>query len=263
MRLRSLLYVPGDNRRFIDKAHTRGADAIIIDLEDSVRSEDKDAARDGLAETIASAGRNGAKLFVRVNSELDVALMDAQAARKAGAFGIYVSKANPEKVQALEEFLPMVALIESPKALVDAEIMARNPGVMALSLGGEDFATEIGAQPSPEVLRVPRLLIHYAAKAHDKLSFGLFQSTADYADLDALAASAEEAAQHGFDGASCVHPDAVPILNAAFGAGEAETEWAQNVLDEAAKTGAGAFSLNDKMVDAPIIARARKILGRD
>lgn len=270
MKLRSLLYVPGDNQRFVQKAHMRGADAIILDLEDSVLPENKIAARNGLASSIASVGQNGAKVFVRINSDLNTALLDAEAACLCGAFGLYVSKSSPEKLDKIHrslsksssQSLPMVALIETPRGVSAAGAMACRPGVIALSLGGEDFAMEIGGVPDPDVLRLPRLLVHYAAKAQDKLSFGLFQSTADYGDLDALSNSAEEAARHGFDGATCVHPNAVPILNGAFSPSDEELAWAQNVLDEAARTGAGAFSLNGKMVDSPVLARARKALDR-
>ena len=117
----------------------------------------------------------------------------------------------------------------------------------------------IGATPTPEVLRTPKLLAHYAAKAEGKLSFGLLRSVADYADLRAIEAAGREAREHGFDGATCVHPAVVPILNAAFAPSAEEIAWAERVV-EAAKRGEGAFAVDGRMVDAPVIARARKIL---
>lgn len=270
MRFRSLLYVPGDNCRFIEKAHTRGADAIIIDLEDSVRPENKDAARENLVQSVALAGQNNARVFIRINSESDLALEDASAACRSGAFGLYVTKSSPEKLAALHQHqskmstqpMPLVALIESPRGVLTADLIARQPGVIGMSLGGEDFALEIGAAPVSEVLRVPRLLVHYAAKANQKLSFGLFQSTADFSDLAALSASAKEAALHGFDGATCVHPDAVHILNSAFSPTEEELAWATSVLAAAKSSASGAFRFAGKMVDAPVLARAQNILDR-
>jgi citrate lyase subunit beta/citryl-CoA lyase len=132
---------------------------------------------------------------------------------------------------------------------------------MGLLVGSEDLATSLGATPVPDVLRPPKLMAHYAARAEGKLSFGLLRSVADYADLAALEAAAREARQHGFDGATCVHPSAVPILNAAFAPTPEEIAWAGRVL-AAAQTQRGAFVVDGRMVDAPVIARARAMLGK-
>ncbi|AEQ50206.1 HpcH/HpaI aldolase/citrate lyase family protein [Pelagibacterium halotolerans] len=259
MRLRSLLYVPADNERFIAKAHERGADAIILDLEDSVRPQYRDAARETLGASIQSTRRNGAKVFVRINTES--AIQDATAA--AGADGLYVSKASLARIGALAtKFpnLPLFALIEDPLALLDVATIAAHPAVIGLAAGGEDLATALGAVPDPDVLRTPKLLIHYAAKAHGKPSLGLFRSIADYTDLSAIEDAAQDARRHGFDGASCVHPSAVPILNAVFTPTSKEIDWAQRVLAAAQETKAGAFTIDGRMIDAPVIARARSIL---
>ena len=271
MKLRSLLYVPAQSARFLAKAHERGADAIILDLEDAVPDADKDAARAGLAEAVPSAEQNGAKIFVRINAgarQND----DALAACRAGAFGLMVPKVqSPGALEALAGLLRaeeatlgraalmFLALIEDPAALLDARAIAASHRVIGLALGSEDLATAIGATPTPEVLRHPKLLLHYAAKAEGKLSLGLLQSSADYADLATLAAAAAEAKAHGFDGATCVHPAAVPVLNAGFSPGPAERDWAERAL-AASKTRPGAFVLDGRMVDAPILARARHIL---
>jgi citrate lyase subunit beta/citryl-CoA lyase len=272
MKLRSLLYVPAHSGRFIAKAHERGADAIVLDLEDAVPEAEKSAARDRLGETVASVTRNGAAAFVRINAgprQHD----DAVAAAHAGAWGLFIPKAgDPQALEALagtlraEEArlgrpaLPFVAMIEDPAALLDARAIARVQRVMALSFGAEDFVAITGGTPTPDVLRFPKLSVHYAARAEGKLSFGLLQSIADYADLDALAAAAREAKAHGFDGATCIHPSAVPILNDAFSPTEAERDWARRVLAAAASSDA-AFTLDGRMVDAPVLSRARRILG--
>lgn len=263
MKLRSLLYVPADNERFISKAHERGADAVILDLEDAVRPERRAAARENLAASVKSAGQGGAKVFVRINAE--TASTDAAAAIAAKADALYVSKASRARVEALAaqaSGIPLFALIEDPAALLDAASIAAHPVVAGLSAGGEDLATALGAVPDPDVLRTPKLMIHYAAKAHGKLSFGLFRTVADYTDLPAIEAAAQESRRHGFDGASCVHPSAVPILNAVFSPTSEEIEWATRVLTAAETTQAGAFTLDGRMVDAPIIARARAILDK-
>ncbi|WP_423069362.1 HpcH/HpaI aldolase/citrate lyase family protein [Devosia sp. CN2-171] len=271
MRLRSLLYVPAHSERFIAKAHERGADAIILDLEDAVPEAEKTAARDTLAATIASVTRNGAVAFVRINAgprQRD----DALAAARAGAYGLFIPKArDPAALEALAGTLraeeakfnrapaPFVAMIEDPAALLDARAIARVQRVMALSFGAEDFTAVTGGTPTPQVLRHPKLMVHYAAKAEGKLSLGLLQSIADYADLETLASAAREAKAHGFDGATCIHPSAVSILNDGFAPSQSEQDWATRVL-AAAETSDAAFTLDGRMVDAPVVARARRIL---
>ena len=270
--MRSLLYVPAHLTRFVARAHERGADAVILDLEDAVPVGDKLAARAGLAESVPAVGRNGARVFVRINADAVLARDDAAAACRAGAFGLYVPKVQSAGALAeLAAFLhdlevplrrePMVfvPVLEDPGAVLDARMIARAPRVMALTAGGEDLALALGGMPTPDVLRFPKLMVHYAAKAEGVLSFGMLRSTADYADTDAIVAAVREAREHGFDGASCVHPAVVPLLNAGFAPSEADLAWARRVLD-AASGGAGAFVVDGRMVDAPVIARARALL---
>jgi citrate lyase subunit beta/citryl-CoA lyase len=121
----------------------------------------------------------------------------------------------------------------------------------------------MGGEPTPEVLRLPKLLVHLAAKAAGLISFGMLRTVADFKDADAVAASAREARAFGFDGASCIHPSVVPILNAAFSPTPEEIDRARRMIAafEAAKAkGEGAFRFEDKMVDEPVVARARALL---
>jgi citrate lyase subunit beta / citryl-CoA lyase len=271
MKLRSLLYVPAHSERFIAKAHERGADALILDLEDAVPEADKDAARAGLTEAISRVGRNGTPVVVRVNvgERQDE---DALAACRAGAVGLVVPKA--EQAQSLSRLsdlltdeearlgraaMVLITTIESPAGLLDAREIARVPRVLALHLGSEDFVLATGGAPTPDMLRLPKLLVHYAAKAEGKLSLGLLRSIADYQDVAALTRAAEEARSHGFDGATCVHPAVVPVLNAGFAATEAEREWARGVV-AAAEGREGAFAHDGRMVDLPVLTRAKRIL---
>lgn len=270
--IRSLLYVPANSERFVAKAHERGADAIILDLEDAVLPADKPTARAALAEAVPSVGRHGALVFVRINPEAELMQADAEAACRAGAYGLYVPKVRdvavleqlaaflaPVEAALGREAMVFVALIEDAAGVLDARVIAQGPRLLGLSVGGEDLALQLGAQPLPEVLRFPKLLVHYAAKAAGLLSFGLLQSTADYTDTATLSAAAVEARQHGFDGATCVHPTAVPLLNAAFAPSAAEIAWAEQVVAAVGEK-SGAFTIDGRMVDAPVIARARRML---
>ncbi|MDC9823114.1 CoA ester lyase [Devosia sp. ZB163] len=270
MKLRSLLYVPAHSERFIAKAHERGADAIILDLEDSVPEADKDAARANLATAVPSVGQAGAQVFVRVNAG-PRQREDALAACRAGAGGLLIPKAastgaleslagtlRAEEASLARPAMSFIATIEDPAALLDARAIAGVHRVIGLCLGSEDFALAIGATPTPDVLRHPKLMLHYAAKAAGKLSLGLLRSIADYSDLTALTEAAREARLHGFDGATCVHPSAVPVLNAAFQPSDEERTWAARVIAEAAHH-SGAFEFDGRMIDAPVLARARRI----
>ncbi len=266
MRPRSLLYVPADNARFIAKAHMRGADAIILDLEDSVRPGNRVEARNALKNSVRDVGQAGALVLVRINVEPDTMLADARAAVAAGAVALYVPKADRARLDMLDHELggdvPFFALIEHPAALLDAGAIAAHPRVRGLAVGGEDLATALGAVPDPETLRLPKLLVHYSAKAHGKISIGPLGTVADYADTEAMERLALEARRHGFDGATCVHPALVPIFNRAFMPSAQEIAWARRVVEAADLSPAGAFTLDGRMIDAPVVSRARYILDR-
>lgn len=263
MRLRSLLYVPAHEPRFLARAHERGADALILDLEDGVPEAAKLAAREGLPAAIANVGRAGAPIFVRINATSESRDADAAAAIAAGAFGIMLPKAgSPEDVSAVTRAAGretrVIPLIEDPAALLRATAIAAHPAVIAIGLGAEDFATAIGARPLPEVLRLPKQLVHYAAKAAGRLSLGMFRSVADISDEAAILDAAVEARRFGFDGAACVHPAIVPLLNRGFDPSPEEVAEARAVL--AALRGGGAARLRGRMIDKPVADRARRTL---
>jgi citrate lyase subunit beta/citryl-CoA lyase len=277
--IRSLLYVPARSERFVSKAHERGADAIILDLEDSVAPKEKAAARAQLAYSVTAVGKSGASVFVRINTAPDVVRLDAEAACRAGAFGLLVPKTNdPRALQELAELLEpverttgrratvLVPMMENAAAVLDARAIAgATPRVYALITGSEDLATSMHAEAAPEVLRFPKLLVHYAAKAMGKKSFGLLRSVADYGDVQAIEKSAREARAFGFDGATCVHPSVVPILNRAFSSTEQELAQARRLLaaaEAATARGEGAFAFEGRMVDEPVVQRARDLLER-
>ncbi|MBN9332443.1 CoA ester lyase [Devosia sp.] len=259
--MRSLLYVPADQERFIAKAHLRGADAVILDLEDAVPEDRKAFARGNLVEAAKSLRQGSGAVAVRINSGSEE---DVEAALRTGVDLLVFPKANSLAV--LDELdammqqhggaeIPVLATIESPAGVLDAAAICRHPRLAAVNLGSEDFALELGGVPDPDVLRMPKLLVHYAAKAAGKRSLGLLRSIADYADTGAIAEAAREARRHGFDGATCVHPSAVQLLNEAFAPTVAEIEWARAVVATD-----GTVSLNGKMIDKPLRDRAAAIL---
>jgi citrate lyase subunit beta/citryl-CoA lyase len=276
---RSLLYVPASSERFVAKAHERDADAVVLDLEDSVAPGQKDMARAALAAAVPSVGRNGAKAFVRINSDDARYLPDAEAACRAGAFGLFVPKSrDPQRIAALaarlgaveralgrQEEVKLVAMIEDPGAVFDARAIAASPRVFGLCLGGEDIATEMAAEPTPEVLRLPKLMVHMAAKAAGVHSFGLLRTVADYQDTAAIEKAAHEARAFGFDGSTCVHPSAVAILNRVFSPSSEELDRAKRMIaafEASLAAGAGAFVFDGKMIDIPVVNRAKAMIAR-
>ncbi|KIG01901.1 HpcH/HpaI aldolase/citrate lyase family protein [Caballeronia concitans] len=276
--IRSLLFVPASAERFVAKAHQRGADAIILDLEDAIPPDGKQTARAALVHAVPRVGRGGAAVLVRINSEPELRDLDAVAACRAGAAALLVPKVTtPATLAALADILGPVErslgreplrfmpLVEDPGAVLDARAIAAGPRVFAIATGGEDLATEMDAEPTADMLRLPKLLVHLAAKAAGIRSFGMLRSVANYTDTEAIVASAREARSLGFDGASCIHPAVVPILNDAFSPSPAAVERAHRMVaafDEAASEGRGAFTFDGDMVDLPIVARARRLIAR-
>lgn len=262
--MRSLLYVPADKPRFIAKAHERGADCVILDLEDAVAEANKALARDGLADAVASLRQGRAQVAVRINPGH---YPDVAAAVAAGPDLVVLPKVeSPDDIAALDgqlrtagapEAIMVIGIVESPAGVLAAQAIAYHDRIMALITGSEDLALALGAVPDPDVLRLPKLLVHYAAKAAGKLSLGLMRSIADYADLDGVREAASEARRHGFDGATCVHPSAIALLNAAFMPSQDDIAWAQGVIENA---GAGRY--DGQMLDRPVLARARAILAQ-
>lgn len=263
--MRSLLYVPGNSDRFLAKAHERGADALIIDLEDSVSEPEKDAARNRIADVVPAAKQNGARVLVCINGGTEREIDDAEGAITAGVDALWIPKVESAarirrfvaRMERMERSVgsgpkPIVAAIESAAGVFEARQIAKVDRVMGLNAGSEDLAASLDAEPLPEVLRVPKLLVHLAAKAERRMSFGLIDSAANFQDLDRLRAAACEARRFGFDGATCVHPSAVAVLNETFAPSEDELMRAARVVraaHQANEAGRGAFVFEGRMVD--------------
>jgi citrate lyase subunit beta/citryl-CoA lyase len=278
---RSILYVPGNVPKFIDKAHERGADCVLVDLEDSVTVAEKPAARAALPETMKKVVRGGADVAVRINRPLRLAIPDIEAAVRPGLAALFITKT--ESVQHLrlldevvselerERGLPVGAIgfgamIEHPRALAHiGDIAEHGPRVIAMMLGGEDFALETGSIPSDESLELPKRMVAFAAQAHDVAMIGILGTVADYSDPLAYKKSAERARRFGFSGGTCVHPGLVAALNEAFTPDAGEIAYAKKLIaadERAAAEGRGSFSVDGKMIDIPVIERARRLLKR-
>ncbi|PBB14300.1 CoA ester lyase [Mesorhizobium loti] len=278
-RWRSLLFVPTQVPRFVETAHERGADGVILDLEDAVPQDHKGEARRQLPECVAKVGRRGASVLVRVNSGLRALAADLDAAVIAGVDALVLPKtdsaewvleiANAVSELERERSLPLgrirfLAQIETPGALQRLEAIAlAHPRMVAMALGPEDFSAGVGGSPEFDLLLAPNLSVLFAARAAGLLPLGFVGSIGEFSDSDKLREAATRARRLGFVGALAIHPTQVAIFNEAFSPSAQELEWAHRVV--AAQTdfsarGRGAFALDGKMVDAPVIRRAREII---
>jgi citrate lyase subunit beta/citryl-CoA lyase len=278
---RSILYVPGNVPKFIDKAHERGADCILVDLEDSVTVAEKPTARALLPETMKKVVQGGADVAVRINRPMRLAIPDIEAAVRPGLAALFITKTEgvqhlrllDEAVSEMERERGMPvgsvgfgAMIEHPRALAELnDIAERGPRVIAMMLGGEDFALETGSVPGDESLELPKRLVAFAAQAHGVAMIGILGTVADYSDPAAYKKSAERAQRFGFSGGTCVHPGLVQALNEAFTPSADDVAYAKKLIvadEKAAAEGRGSFTVDGKMIDIPVIDRARRLIAR-
>lgn len=270
---RAMLYVPANVPRFIEKASHAGADAIVLDLEDSVPAGRKREAREGLAQAIALAGSGGADVLVRVNRPLRIAVGDIEAAAAGGAAGILLTKAmGPDHVRLAAEILletetqPMaiIPMIETARALqqVDA-IAAAHPRIAGLLVGAEDLALDCGAAADDELIVMAKRRTVFACVAAGVSPFGTLGTVADYRKPEHVRSVALAAKRSGFVGATCIHPALLSVLREAFSPTAAEIDLARRQLAAAAEAGShgrGSFTVDGLMVDEPILIRARRML---
>ena len=278
---RSMMFVPVNVDKFVDSAHTRGADAIILDLEDSVLPKDKERARTLVAAAAPKVARSGADVVVRINRPWRLCLRDLEAVVSREICALMLPKAeSADHVQMVVEVLDeleaerglpqghtrLVPMIESAAAFFRAqEIAAADARVLALTLGAEDFALSLGMVPETESLFYPKQQIVIAARAAGVLPLGFIGTVADYKDLDAFRAVVRRSRRLGFMGASVIHPSQIEILNAEFRPSPEELQQAQKVVAAfaaAAGGNQGAIEVNGKMVDIPVVERARAVLAR-
>ncbi|MEM7742666.1 MAG: CoA ester lyase [Pseudomonadota bacterium] len=276
---RSMLFVPATAERLWAKARTRGADAIIVDLEDAVAASEKARAREMLSDVIPVVGQAGADVIVRINRPMRMAVADLEAAVIPGVAAIMIPKAESAShirllTEAIAELeaergvpqLRLIALIETVEGFGNADEIAAHPRMAGITLGGEDFAAAVGMPAVEAALIRPYLReIVLAARGGGCLALGYAGSIANFTDLDAYAQDIAAARAMGFDGGSCIHPAQVPVLNAGFAPGAEEIAHAGRVVeayDKALAEGRGAIELDGKMIDVPVADRARATLAR-
>lgn len=273
MTLRSLLFVPGDRPDRVEKALGLNADALILDLEDSVALEAKATARQMTAEFLRS-DRRGRKLFVRINP-LDSGLMDddLDALKDAAPDAFILPKAEGgASVEALAVRAPGIPVLpiatETPAAVFElGSYRSVRHLILGLTWGAEDLPAAIGATgsreedgrytPPYEMLRSLTLFgAHAAGVEAIETIYPAFR------DLDGLAVYARRARRDGFTGMMAIHPEQLPVINAAFTPTAEELAQAQAIVDAfSANPGQGVLNFNGRMIDKPHLKQARRLLG--
>jgi citrate lyase subunit beta/citryl-CoA lyase len=272
---RSLLFVPANAPQRWNRAHMRGADCIIVDLEDSTQPEAKAAARPLCAEAVRTLVANGATAAVRVNNDPAYLAEDLQAAVSPALSAIILPKVErAEDMTSLDAQLAAVeaargmargstraiAVIESPAALERLSAIADAPRLIGLCVGSEDFALALGRPPTPLALDLVCRQVAYAAAARGLMGLGMACGIGNFTDLDAWASEAKRAHGMGLTGALAIHPNQIAALNAAFGASEAELAEARAILAAWDRRDSGVVSHNGRMLDQPVVERARRLL---
>ncbi len=279
---RALLYMPGDDRRKIEKATTLGVDCICMDLEDGTALSKKAEARAVIAQAVRELDFGRAECCIRINSvgsgfERD----DLAAALAARPDTIVVPKVeSAEQVQwvsgeiesyELANGLPLGGIrllvgVETARGVLNLkEIAGADKRLEAIIFGGEDFAASVGATRTPEAteLLYARLAVVTACAAFDLQAIDIV--TIDFRNPEIVRAEAEFGAKLGFSGKQIIHPAQVEPVQSAFTPSEEAIAYARRVVETFARhqsEGKGAYELDGKMIDLPLLKNAQKVLER-
>ena len=279
---RSLLYVPVNVERYVAKAHTRGADAIILDLEDSIPLAAKADARGMVQDAAARVSRGGADVVVRINRPLQHAVRDIEACISTAVSTLWVAKtASAGHIRLIADLVDeleaergislghtrLIAQVETADAFHGMrETAAAHPRIVAMGLGSEDFALSLGIEPRPDAFRTPKQEALIAARAAGVTPLGLIGSVAGFSDLAEMRQILETSERFGFEGAACIHPAVVPILNEVFSPTEREVAAAKRIVaafEDAIADGRASLEVDGRMIDYPVAARAERVIARD
>jgi len=274
---RSRLYLPGNEPKFFINAGLHSPDGIILDLEDSVASTEKDAAQLLIRNALRVVDFYGSERMVRIN-QLPKGLDDLQFIVPNNVHVILIPKCeSQEQVKQVEKEVKRLQkkfdirneifympILESSLGIIKAyEIASSSKNVCALAIGLEDYTADLGTQRTNQGKEsfFARSMIVNAAKAAGVQAIDTVFS--DVADMEGLRQSVLEAKALGFEGKGCIHPRQIKVVHEAFAPTPEEIEKAQkivNAFEEAEKKGLGVVSLGSKMIDPPVVKRAQRII---
>jgi citrate lyase subunit beta / citryl-CoA lyase len=276
---RSRLYLPGSEPKYLINAALHGADAIILDLEDSVHQNEKDAARILVRNTLRAVEFGACERMVRIN-QLPLGLQDLTEVIPEQPDLILIPKVErPEQVSQVDRTIDelkardhidrpiwLMPIVESALGIENAfAIASASPNVCALTIGLEDYSADIGVAKTSEgrESQYARSRLLNAAKAAGVQAID--SVFGDVADLESLRKWAEDSRTLGFEGMGCIHPSQIRVIHEAFAPSPSEIEKAEKIVaafEEAQRRGLGVVSLGSKMIDPPVVERAKKLVAR-
>jgi citrate lyase subunit beta/citryl-CoA lyase len=283
--LRSVLFVPGNKARMLEKARALPADAVILDLEDGVPPGEKAAARAMVRQALESKSY-GPQVILRINAfSTGLVEADLRGAFVGGVEAVCLPKADtPHDVERLASLLAsleqerglaagtvgILLMVETARGVLNAYGLAvagtehGGPRVRALCLGGEDLAWDLGAVRTRQGAEIAQARAQLVLAARAASAAAIDTVYTDLADLEGLQAEARQARELGYSGKLLVHPAQIEPVHQAFAPSEEEVAHARRVVEafeEAGTQGDGVIALEGQMIDAPVVARAREVLG--
>lgn len=268
---KSLLFIPANQPAMLQNADVFDADAVIFDLEDGVHLSEKDAAKDLLISFLSTFELSNIEVIIRLNE-----ITDLDEIMHARIDTILLPKANEETLVLLdykltslenkfkfEKMIGVIALIETPESVLNALTIAKQNRVNGLLLGAEDLATYLGVPRTLKGYEIEfaRNMVIYAAKSVE--IDAIDTPFVDTNDLEGLSNDTLHGKSLGMSAKTCIHPNQIDTVNHIFLPSKEEIDHALKILlakDKADLSGLGAFSVDGKMIDQPIIKRAQQII---
>ena len=278
---RALLYMPGDDRHKIEKALTLDVDCVCMDMEDGVALNRKAEARRTIAAALRKLGFGRSEKLARINAVgSGLETEDIEAVLPFRPDGVIVPKVErleqiqwaSEKIEAAElaygwpiHSIRMLVGVETPRAILNLNEIASHPRLDALIFGGEDYAASVGATRTPAALELlyARSAVVAACAAHELQAIDMV--TVNFKDLEAVRREASFGAQLGYTGKQVIHPNQVAPVQEAFTPDEAAIESAVRLVEAFESyqaQGSGAFALDGRMIDKPLVMAAERVLER-
>ena len=279
---RALLYMPGDDRRKIEKATTLGVDSICMDMEDGVAASKKAEARAVIAQAMKELDFGSSERCIRINSiGSGIEKRDLVAALATNPDAVVVPKIETsEQVKWVSEHIESYELssnlnigairlligVETAKGILNLKGIAEaDKRLEAIIFGAEDYAASVGATRTKEATEVlyARSAVVTACAANDLQAIDMVYI--DFRDLEGLRVEAEQGAGFGFSGKQVIHPNQVSVAQEAFTPSDSAIEYARRIVESfesSQKEGKGAYALDGKMIDMPLLKNAQKVLER-
>lgn len=279
--MRSVLYVPGNNEKMIDKASGLGADIVTLDLEDSVPPAEKANARLISAAALEEVGSGGSEVYVRLNNwETLMTDDDLEACVQKGLHGVTLAKCgHPDDVKRLDWKLDELErrrglvrgsvkisiLLETAKGAINAyPSLTASPRMVSAIFGAVDFTKDMRVKLTSEAEEQKYARRHIAVAARAAGVVAIDAPFVAYQDMPGFEANVRDGRQMGYEGRMIIHPSQVEVCNRMYAPDPADVEWAKGVVkafeEEAIAKGSAAISYNGKMVDTPVYLGAKDIL---